>query len=232
MRASLLLAVLLVLPLASLAKKPKKAAVPEVDLATRWVHDAPEYKAVVAGTYASAIDEILHTATRLPADTDWAVVSDADETLIDNSSYQLEVHGNFTSETWAEWEARGDAVAIDGAVAFVARVHQSGGRMAFITNRKNHDAGLKLLKDRGLWADGDRLCVKTDGSDKTARRTSVREGTPTCGWDGRPMKVLAYLGDQVGDFPSDGEVADDGLTVWGRTWFMLPNPMYGKWAQE
>ena len=38
-----------------------------------------------------------------------------------------------------------------------------------------------------------------------------------------PLKVLAYLGDQIGDFPIK---SDEGF---GVSQFLLPNPTYGKW---
>lgn len=222
-------AALVLLPLLTACPAAAKAPV-QPDLGTRWVRDSVEYDAVVAGTYASALDEILHDATRLAPDTGWVVVSDVDETLVDNSGYQVEVAGAYTPETWAEWEASGKAVAMPGAVDFVARVHAAGGRMAFVTNRRNHDATLELLKARGLWAESDRLCVRTEASDKGPRRASVREGTALCGWEGEPMSVLAYLGDQRGDFPAEGE-EPEALSPWGDRWFMLPNPMYGSWAR-
>ena len=46
------------------------------------------------------------------------------------------------------------------------------------------------------------------------------------------MRVLAYLGDQLGDFPAEGEEPGDGTSLWGSRWFMIPNPMYGDWARE
>lgn len=222
-------AALVLLPLLTACPAAAKAPA-QPDLGTRWVRDSVEYDAVVAGTYASALDEILHDATRLPPDTDWVVVSDVDETLVDNSGYQVEVAGQFTAETWAAWEASGKAEAIPGAVDFVARIHAAGGRMAFVTNRRNHQATLELLKARGLWGEDDRLCVRTEDSDKGPRRASVREGTALCGWEGQPMTVLAYLGDQRSDFPTEGEESR-AMTPWGDRWFMLPNPMYGRWAR-
>jgi len=38
-----------------------------------------------------------------------------------------------------------------------------------------------------------------------------------------PLKVIGYLGDQMGDFPEESKVD------FGKSNFLLPNPMYGKW---
>lgn len=217
--------------LCSVSAYARRGAVPEVGLDVRWAQ-SDEHHAAIAGIYASALDEILHTATRLPGDVQWVVVSDVDETLIDNSAYQVETGSNFTPETWAAWEARGDAVPLQGAVALVDAVHAAGGQMAYVTNRKNHDATQALLEKHGMWGEDDRLCVRVEESDKSSRRASIREGTAGCGWEGQPMRVLAYLGDQFGDFPAEGEEPSDGTNLWGSRWFMIPNPMYGEWARE
>jgi len=36
--------------------------------------------------------------------------------------------------------------------------------------------------------------------------------------------VIAWFGDAMGDFPSETMNSN-----FGESWFMLPNPMYGKW---
>mgnify|MGYP001172423188 CR=1 FL=1 len=69
----------------------------------------------------------------------------------------------------------------------------------------------------------DRFLVRENKQDtKEIRRKEVLEGTGRMKKVG-PLKVLAYLGDQIGDFPNkSGE-------VFGVSQFLLPNPTYGKW---
>ena len=69
-------------------------------------------------------------------------------------------------------------------------------------------------------------------SEKRTRRTEVRTGAGACSW-GAPVLVLGWFGDQMGDFPEADELPADALPLspWGRTYFMLPNPMYGKWER-
>jgi predicted secreted acid phosphatase len=38
-----------------------------------------------------------------------------------------------------------------------------------------------------------------------------------------PLNIVAYLGDQSGDFP------DERVEEFGIKYFLFPNPMYGKW---
>ena len=51
-------------------------------------------------------------------------------------------------------------------------------------------------------------------------------------WAGTTMKVTAFVGDQMGDFPvTDENIPETGSdTAFGRTCFLLPNPMYGDWT--
>jgi predicted secreted acid phosphatase len=48
------------------------------------------------------------------------------------------------------------------------------------------------------------------------------------------MKVTAFVGDQMGDFPTpDENIPEAGSDVaFGRTCFLLPNPMYGDWTSR
>ena len=63
---------------------------------------------------------------------------DADETVIDNSLYQLERERAglpFDGPSWHEWTKRREALPQPGAKAFLARVRELGGRIAIVTNR-------------------------------------------------------------------------------------------------
>lgn len=236
-RAGMLLLLVSLAPTDAWAKKVKPVPPPVVtmDLGTRWVRASDEYVGMARQAYGVARDEILADAARLPAGSDWVVISDLDETLIDNSLYQVErFHvGGWDEASWAAWETRREAVPMPGAKALVDAIHAAGGRFAYITNRKDAPAALDVLKKEGLWGADDHLCVRVDVSDKAPRRQSVRDGTPGCGWEGKPMKVLGYLGDQMGDFPAAGEDVDPlGRDPWGDRWFLLSNPMYGGWQKR
>ena len=68
----------------------------------------------------------------------WAVVLDADETIISNLQYQIERARPgyaYSSESWRAWVARREATPLPGAADFLARVRALGGRIAIVTNR-------------------------------------------------------------------------------------------------
>jgi len=69
----------------------------------------------------------------------WAIVTDADETILDNTPFQcaseLARHGQFDPQLWKRWVDARAAAATPGATAFIARVHQLGGKVIVVTNR-------------------------------------------------------------------------------------------------
>ena len=167
----------------------------------------------------------------------WAVVLDVDETTLDNSMYQVEraVYGfMFEAESWSAWVQRREAPAVPGVKPFLDRVRAAGGRVAFITNR---DASLMdptraNLAAIGVWSDDDRLCGQKPEYPKAARRAEVVKGSGDCAWPNTPMRVLAFVGDQLGDFPEAAEgIPGTGTDdAFGTVCFLLPNPMYGSWT--
>jgi 5'-nucleotidase (lipoprotein e(P4) family) len=206
-------------------------------LEIKFVRDSAEYATLARQTYRLAGDAVRRSAQnagRAP----WAVVLDLDETVLDNSAYQLERASYglpFESASWAAWTERREAGAVPGVSEFIAVVRQLGGHVAWISNRNTTvetptRANLQAL---GVWNDDDRLCLQLDSQHtKRMRRAEVVSGSGSCAWPGTAMKVAAFVGDQMGDFPAADEnipeTGNDG--AFGRTCFLLPNPMYGDWT--
>jgi predicted secreted acid phosphatase len=89
------------------------------------------------------------------------------------------------------------------------------------------------LRRNRLWNKADLLCLKTSSSDtKAMRRKAVATGAGVCSWSGVSVSVVAFVGDQMGDFPAAGETFTGAGTddQFGRSFFLLPDPMYGKWT--
>ncbi len=67
-------------------------------------------------------------------------------------------------------------------------------------------------------------------SDKNPRFAAVAAGTAITG--GTPREVVAFVGDNILDFPGLTQAAKAdavALEGFGVKYFMLPNPMYGSW---
>lgn len=201
-------------------------------LELKWMRDSEEFQALFLQTYHLAGDVVAQRADALPRGTAWAVVLDLDETVFNNQVYQLEraaYEAPFDTGSWNAWVRRKESTALPGVADFIARVRQLGGHVAWISDRgaMTTDETRGNLQQLGLWNDQDRLCLLAQAYPKRARRSEVRTGQGACAWQGTPMRVLAYFGDNIKDFPE----ADEEPGAFGVNWFVLPNPSYGGWQR-
>lgn len=227
---------------ASVATPPRAALPPasapvtaQPSSGTIWTERAAEYQAIVRQTYLLAGDVVTAGAAGKAAGT-WGVVLDADETVISNLQYQLERERaglRYDSASWTAWTRRRAAVPLPGAQAFLDRVRALGGVIAIVTNRLQSEcADTRAVFDAHALR-FDLLLCRPDGSpsDKNPRFQSVVAGTAP-GARG-PVEVLAWLGDNIQDFPGMSQALRQqpagAYQEFGRRWFVLPNPMYGSW---
>ena len=163
-----------------------------------------------------------------------AVVLDVDETVLDNSRYELEriAEGKtYTPESWAAWVERKEATAIPGSKEFISYAKSKGCSIFYITNRAQaeEEATVENLVQLGYPdADGEHVLTKSATSDKTSRRYTVLKS----------HDVLLYVGDQLTDYK---QLFKDRTENYGKTlvdnnykdldkYFVLtPNAVYGTW---
>ena len=125
----------------------------------------------------------------------WAVVLDADETVISNASYQLErarLGLPFTHESWNAWVKRREATPLAGAPAFMARVRALGGRIAIVTNRLQSE------------------CADTEAVFK-APRVALRRHVVPARWRRRQTKTRASKRRQRTQRSRGRAARDDGV---------------------
>ena len=171
-----------------------------------------------------------------------AAVFDADETLIWNLGSMAaftRMGEAFDPEIWGEWEqtGAGKAVATPGALEAFERMRAAGVEIIVNTNRSaaNADGTEATLAAAGLgdFEHGSTLFLRGDtpgGSAKDGRRWMI-SGT---------YCVIALAGDQLGDIadvfndkalsPPERKALttqDSFSQLWGKGWFILPNPVYG-----
>jgi 5'-nucleotidase (lipoprotein e(P4) family) len=209
--------------------------VPRADplLAFEWVRGSAEHRAVYLEVFRAATARLDSVAAGRPAGT-WGVITDGDETILDNSEYEAERAERglgFTEESWSVWVRREAAPALPGAQRFLQRVHALGGRVVVVTNRRDAlcPATRANLRKEGL--DVDLVLCRRETSDKNPRFEAVQDGTASP--DVPPLHVLMWLGDNIRDFPhlsqSITQQPDSAFRNFGRIYFLLPNPMYGSW---
>ena len=177
-------------------------------------------------------------AASLPA----AVITDVDETIFDNSALQarLALDGlRYSQEIFEAWSEAAAAEAVPGALAFAREAARRGVTIFYVSNRN-------LVEEPGTRRNLERLGFPLDathdvvlsrgerpewGSDKESRRREVA----------RSYRVLLLLGDDLNDFLPDVREAsaearrasaESAKERWGRSWFLLPNPLYGSWERS
>ena len=192
----------------------------------RWVTQSSEYTSLCEQIYSSA-RLVLHDqfeGVDLPI-----IVMDLDETVLNNVQYQVELFEaseTYNPTSWNAWVNKELATAVPGAKSFILDFKQKyEGRIVFISNRdaSTIKATRNNLDSLGLLFEDDVFLLRKDKEDtKIVRRNEVLEGIGRMENYG-PNSVLAYFGDQIGDFPNDTTF------VFSYNKFMFPNPMYGKW---
>ncbi len=197
----------------------------------------PQSDSVVLAQGAS-----LDTPRFVPcADKRPAAVFDVDETVLQNLGFEYDdLNGRLGRDfntRWRAWEqSDGHAVLpTPGAAAAIADLRTMGVTVIFNTNRDDPAGAARVIDAAGLGpaVHGDTLFVRTDtatGDNKDARRWQIAQR----------YCVIAMGGDQLGDFSdlfnTPASVADRRTradapriaALWGRGWFVFPNPVYGK----
>ena len=204
--------------------------------AVHWWRDSAERQAAFVQAYRWA-GERLRELARGEAGGGWGVIMDADETVLDNSTYQLRrgrENLGYSAESWAAWVAEKAAPATPGAAEFTALVHQLGGRVAIVTNRDDPQCPDTRENLRRVAIAADVVLCRVQGqSDKNPRFAAVESGSGT---GLPPLRVLMWVGDNIQDFPRlSQDVRTQGAAAlgdFGRRFVVLPNPMYGSWERN
>lgn len=225
-----------------------------------WVQTSGEYQAITRQTYRLAE---LSLADAL-ADADWsasleqqklvddgelkladlkpAVVLDVDETVLNNSIFQVDLIDSkteYTREGWKSFVESKKSTAIAGAVEFVQACREKDVTVLFVTNREHsvESATRENLISVGLMKESDPDIVFSKyeqedwKSDKITRRTSLA----------KEYRILLLVGDDLHDFASTGyhptseqrrKLVESKPDWWGSRWIVLPNPNYGGWEQS
>lgn len=215
---------------------PRRPGTPTLGDGIQWFRTSAEYRALTMSTYRAATEAVTAAAKGKARDS-WAVVLDADETVLDNSAFQRDLAKDtapFTEELWATFVHQRSSVPIPGAKDFLDRVKELGGRIAIVTNRFNVLCDDTRENFRMEKLPFDVILCRVGGSDKDPRFESAATGLGF--GDNKAREVVAFVGDNIQDFPtlkqSLRDAPDSAFDAFGKKYFILPNPMYGSWQQN
>ncbi len=235
---------------------------PHEDLdAVLWIQTSAEYDAIARQTFRAAraavgdalVDSSWTASTEQQKMSEdqaegWlaglppAVVLDVDETVLDNSSYQvslIESDGEYSRDGWKAFVEKQVSTPIPGAVDFVNACRAAGVTVIYVTNREHEveTATRENLIKHGLMGpdDPDLILTKNEKeewtSDKKTRRLELA----------KEYRILLLLGDDLNDLiateyhsssEARRETGDKYKSWFGERWFMLPNPNYGGWERS
>jgi len=193
---------------------------------------AAEYKALCFQAYNAArmsLDKAIAKHGKKPL----AVVTDLDETVLDNSpldAARAVNNQNFDLAAWKQWTAQGIADTVPGAPSFFKYAASKGVAVFYITNRDEDErAGtLKNLKRYHMpFADDAHLLLRNKTSSKEERRQQVL----------KKYNIAVLCGDNLPDFDAvyDGNFNEADRTAateklrkeFGSRYIVIPNPTYG-----
>lgn len=194
---------------------------------------AAEYSALCQQAYNMASWQI-DAALKMPHQKPLAIISDIDETLLDNSPYAVEMakkSQTYDQVTWLEWTTKAAAAPMFGSKAFYNGVAAKGIEIFYITNRsvKDKPGTIENLKKFGFpYADDVHVIVREVVSSKEQRRQKVAE----------THEIVLLLGDNLSDFSAAfdkknetdrQQAVTDNAAVFGKRFIVLPNTGYGDW---
>ena len=193
----------------------------------RWITNSSEYQILCEQTYKNAWDQLSTIINA--ADSQSAIIMDLDETVLDNSKYQIGLtkkNESYNPESWSSWVNLKEAELVPGAKEFIDDVRKTNVRIIFLSNRmaKNKLPTIENMKALEINEEDDIFMLRIDKPDKKhIRRTEIINGTGRMEEVGA-INVIAYFGDAKHDFPDS-----NNEYIFGQNMFMFPNPMYGKW---
>jgi 5'-nucleotidase (lipoprotein e(P4) family) len=203
---------------------------------TAYQQRAAEYRALCFQAYNIAhqrVDEILLTKTDKPK----VIVTDIDETILDNSAYEVHqtLQGKgYESDAWYEWSAMIKADTVTGSLNFLKYASSKGIEIFYVTNRSERERNFtikNLQKFNFPDADSAHLFPLKNTSSKEERRQNIAAN----------HTIVMLLGDNLGDFSSlfDKKNTDErnqnvnfAGVEFGKRFIVLPNPVYGDWENS
>ena len=205
----------------------------ENTMSTLWYQKSDEAKALYLQGYNVATNRLKELLQK-PTDKPYSIVLDLDETVLDNSPYQVQNVKDgtaFNPKNCDAWVKKASAKAVPGAKKFLQYAHQNGVQIYYVSDRdaSQVDATIKNLEKEGIPVQGkDHLMFLEKGvKSKEGRRQKVQETT----------NLAMLLGDNLVDFADFSKTSaeerskklEELKNEFGEKFIIFPNPMYGSW---
>ncbi len=203
-----------------------------------WTQNSAEYRALCFQAFNTAkinIDSYLSSEKKY--DRPLAIITDVDETVLDNSPYDGRLileDVSYDRESWVEWGNLEIAEAIPGSLEFLTYAYEKGIKVFYVSNRYSEqlESTVNNLKKLGFPnVSESTVLLRSDSRSKSERRNSISDG----------HEVIMLIGDNLSDFNDEFEVkiSEERINYtnqmrdnFGTKLIVLPNPNYGDWESN
>ena len=203
-----------------------------------WTQNSAEYRALCFQAFNTAkinIDSYLSSEKKY--NRPLAIITDVDETVLDNSPYDGRLileDVSYDRESWVEWGNLEIAEAIPGSLEFLSYAYEKGIQVFYVSNRYSEqlESTVNNLKRLGFPnVSESTVLLRSDSRSKSERRNSISDG----------HEVIMLIGDNLSDFNDEFEVkiSEERINYtnqmkdnFGTKLIVLPNPNYGDWESN
>ncbi|WP_227591265.1 5'-nucleotidase, lipoprotein e(P4) family [Acinetobacter shaoyimingii] len=205
-------------------------------MSLKFQHRSAEVQALQLQAYNVATARLKAILADKPNAQNLAIVTDLDETVIDNTQVfvddlkRCESYTNWKS--WDTWEKSGKPELIPGSLAFLNFADANGVKIYYISDRsqKYRPYTTQMLKNLGLPQIRDEQ-ILLYGTSKEQRRQQVA----------KDHEIVLLIGDTLHDFSkafSQDQSKQERLKAvldnqdkFGEAFIVLPNVSYGPWSK-
>jgi 5'-nucleotidase (lipoprotein e(P4) family) len=223
----------------------KKRPDAEVVMSVLYQQQAAEYRALCLQAYNIAKSKVLRSVNQPTPKDSFAVITDLDETALDNSADEAQLildSVTYTQKSFDEWARAEKAKAVPGSVAFFNFVNGLNARLHkkidiyYVSNR---DSALTQVTMDNMAELGFPQLVRSHFLFQTDRHHPSKEGRRQ--QIEKNHSVILLLGDNLIDLDStfdsqhrltEGERrhrVDSLAGYFGDKYIVFPNAIYGDW---
>lgn len=193
-----------------------------------------EYRALCYQAYNIASIKLKEAVKNRTSSNKPIVITDVDETMLDNSYLEAEIikqGKSYNSKIWYEWIEMASATPVPGALEFTQLASNLGVEIFYVSNRgtKEIKKSVENLKKYNFPNADEAHCLfKESESSKEPRRELLSS----------KYDVVLLIGDNLNDFSNifESKSIEDRLSatdsykqLWGEKFIVIPNIMYGEW---
>ena len=166
-----------------------------------------------------------------------AIMTDIDETILNNSPYeahQILQGKDYDADSWRGWTAMGKADTVPGALHFLQFAFASGVEIFYVSNRgeDEREGTLRNLQHFNFPnADNAHLLLKQETSSKEIRKNTIAQSHNIVQLIGYNLNAFSNLFEKKSSDERE-KIANNFSAEFGNRFIVLPNPVYGDWESS